>query len=274
WIASLAIFLAWVAGGIMTAPGFYEQVVLREFAGRFGGTVHRAQPLGFYLPHLLHKFAPWSVLLLALALVSWRAVKLPMPERWRRLSPEVAWLLCWSLGGLVVMSLIPSKRVDRIFPVVPPLCLLLGASLSRAWSNEQLCLNSRRWAAVVLIFAVIFTAGYSAQRVVRSYRSRDALLSDFGTAVRREAAVKNWRYEVVGGKDEGLLLYLRRTHFSTPADAIKKWNGGAIDALVVPVAETPRFLQELAGARSSEEATTIDAGSDQALQYVLLTKQP
>ncbi|MFN2476791.1 MAG: ArnT family glycosyltransferase, partial [Chthoniobacterales bacterium] len=100
WVASLAIFLAWVAGGIMTAPGFYEQVVLREFAGRFGGTVHRSQPLYFYLPHLLHKFAPWSLLLLAVAVISWRVEKV----RWRGLSPEVAWLLCWSIGGLVVMS--------------------------------------------------------------------------------------------------------------------------------------------------------------------------
>mgnify|MGYP006920623902 CR=1 FL=1 len=33
-------------------------------------------------------------------------------------------------GGLIVMSLIPSKRLDRIFPVIPPLCLLLAAQIS------------------------------------------------------------------------------------------------------------------------------------------------
>src|SRR6478736_9757893 len=31
WLASLAIFLAWVIGGIRFQPGFYEEVVMREF---------------------------------------------------------------------------------------------------------------------------------------------------------------------------------------------------------------------------------------------------
>src|SRR6059058_5826362 len=68
WLASLAIFLVWVAGGIWSQPGFYDEVVMREFLGRFGETIHRPQPLFFYLPHLLHKFAPWSILLIAIAI--------------------------------------------------------------------------------------------------------------------------------------------------------------------------------------------------------------
>jgi len=47
WVASLAIFLIWVAGGIRFQPGFYEEVVMREFVGRFGETMHRPQPLLF-----------------------------------------------------------------------------------------------------------------------------------------------------------------------------------------------------------------------------------
>ncbi|MDQ6765499.1 MAG: glycosyltransferase family 39 protein, partial [Verrucomicrobiota bacterium] len=35
WIASLLVFGLWVVGGIASVPQFYEQVVLREFAGRF-----------------------------------------------------------------------------------------------------------------------------------------------------------------------------------------------------------------------------------------------
>src|SRR5437867_8932214 len=49
----------------------------------------------------------------------------------REMSPETFWLLCWSVGGLILMSLIPSKRVDRIFPIIPPLCLLLAAQIAR-----------------------------------------------------------------------------------------------------------------------------------------------
>jgi hypothetical protein len=73
WIAALAVFATWVAGGVAFMPGFYEQVVLKEFAGRFGETVHRPQPFYFYLPHLLHKFAPWSLLGVAMAVVGWRS---------------------------------------------------------------------------------------------------------------------------------------------------------------------------------------------------------
>src|SRR6186997_1070063 len=73
WVASLAIFLAWVAGGIRFQPGFYEEVVMREFVGRFGETIHRPQPLLFYLPHLLHKFAPWSVLMIGIAALDLRS---------------------------------------------------------------------------------------------------------------------------------------------------------------------------------------------------------
>ena len=73
WVASLAIFLIWVGGGLRFQPQFYEEVVMREFVGRFGETIHRPQPLFFYLPQLLHKFAPWSVLMIGIAAVSLRS---------------------------------------------------------------------------------------------------------------------------------------------------------------------------------------------------------
>ena len=115
WVASLAIFLAWVAGGIRFEPGFYDEVVMREFVGRFGETIHRPQPLLFYLPHLLHKFAPWSVLMIGIAALDLRSRNWRLRPLFRQMSPETFWLLCWSIGGVIVMSLIPSKRVDRIF---------------------------------------------------------------------------------------------------------------------------------------------------------------
>ena len=137
WVASLAIFLIWVGGGIRFQPGFYEEVVMREFVGRFGETIHRPQPLLFYLPHLLHKFAPWSVLMIGIAAVGLRSRNWRLREVFLEMSPETFWLLCWSVGGLIVMSLIPSKRVDRIFPVIPPLCLLLAAQMAPRNSCSQ-----------------------------------------------------------------------------------------------------------------------------------------
>ena len=84
WLASLAIFLLWTIAGSLFIPRFYDQIVLHEFIGRFSETVHRPQPFYFYWPHLLHKFAPWSVLLIALAIVDLRATN----WKWPKIAPE------------------------------------------------------------------------------------------------------------------------------------------------------------------------------------------
>src|SRR4029077_4374160 len=109
---------------------FFNEVVVREFVARFGETIHRSQPIYFYLPHLLHKFLPWSGLIIAVAVLYLRSRGWKIRAAFREISPETFWLLCWSLGALVAMSLIPSKRVDRIFPILPPLCLLLATQVA------------------------------------------------------------------------------------------------------------------------------------------------
>src|SRR5207244_2371428 len=147
--------------------------------------------------------APWSVLSIALAVVFWRKGDRPRVS----MQPATLWLVCWSLGGLLLMSVIPSKRVDRIFPVVPPLCLLLGAQIAAAEKAEWLRTKLRPWLAVALIFAGLFTGGYALGKIVNGYRgNRDALVR-FGGKVYRETLNHHWRYGVVGGREEGMLLY-------------------------------------------------------------------
>jgi hypothetical protein len=261
----------WVAGGILFQPGFFDEVVMREFVARFGETIHRAQPFYFYLPHLLHKFAPWSVLMIALAILDLRSRRWGIAAAFREMSPEIFWLLCWSLGGLLAMSLIPSKRVDRIFPVIPPLCLLLAAQIGSISPDEYSRTRVYRWSAVGLFFSILLTGGYTISKVFSGYRDhRDALVV-FGREVRHEAETHHWRYEVIGGKDEGVLLYLRRLSFVEPEDAIAKWKTGAIDAVVAPDEEQPRLLRDLEGSvpsgiRSRDENDARTPG------YVLLTR--
>ncbi|MEP6937073.1 MAG: glycosyltransferase family 39 protein [Chthoniobacterales bacterium] len=246
WLLSLAVFALWCAGGILFVNGFYEQVVLREFAGRFDGETHRAQPIYFYVPHLLHKFAPWSLLLVGLAVAKLRAGK--FREAWARISPETFWLVCWSLGGLVVMSLVPSKRVDRIFPVIPPLCLLLAAQFAEPWRDPAIRARARRWYTLSLCLAAIFTLGYSVMKIYLAARHPDELVA-FSAAVRNEAQQQHWRrYEVMRGHDERLLVYLRRTHFIDAETAAAEWAANRLDAVVVPNDEVPRMLRELPGA--------------------------
>jgi len=264
WVASLAIFLIWVGGGIRFQPGFYEEVVMREFVGRFGETIHRPQPLLFYLPHLLHKFAPWSVLMIGIAAVGLRSRNWRLRSVFREMSPETFWLLCWSIGGLMVMSLIPSKRVDRIFPVIPPLCLLLAAQVALA--------RLYRWSAIALAFAILFTGGYTGWKVITGYRDHRDTLAVFGRNVRHEMEAHRWRYGVVSAKDEGLLLYLRKTDFVKPADAITEWNTGNLDALVASKEKAAVLMRDLQGAALSELQSNEREQNQQGGGYVLIIR--
>jgi 4-amino-4-deoxy-L-arabinose transferase-like glycosyltransferase len=257
WILSLSFFLAWAIGGIVRQPDFYETVILKEFAGRFTETVHRPQPIYFYLPHLLHKFAPWSLLLIGFAVVFWRE------RTGRRLRPATLWLVCWSLGGLIVMSLIPSKRVDRIFPIIPSLCLLLGAQIAAARGRRWVC----SWLKWTLIFACVFTAGYVAFKIASAQRQNAGALVRFSEEVRRLTAERHWRYAVVGGRQEGMLLYLRRDHFLAPKEAIVKWNAGAIDALIVPAGDSLPELRDAQEISSSQKSRAVP-------RYTLLVRVP
>ena len=292
WIASLAVFLLWVFGGILFTAGFFDQVVMREFVARFGETIHRPQPLYFYLPHLLHKFAPWSVLMIGVAILNLASRRWRIRAAFREMSPETFWLLCWSLGGLIAMSLIPSKRVDRIFPILPPLCLLLAAQIARCnscshgsvsrhsngddfdWTGHRPVATERkaphvlRWSVIAVMVAIFFTGGYTVFKLISGYRDhRDALVV-FGRNVRHEAEAHHWRYEVVSAKEEGLLLYLRKTHFIEPDRAIIEWNAGNLDALVASTEKAPALLGELRDAALS----SLNSGKkEQGRDYVLIT---
>src|SRR5882724_12813388 len=286
WVASLTVFLLWVMGGILFQPGFFDEVVMREFVARFGETIHRPQPLYFYLPHLLHKFAPWSMLIIGIAVVDLHSRKWRLRSAFREMSPETFWLLCWSVGGLILMSLIASKRVDRIFPIIPPLCLLLAAQIGRVGASshgsasrfstsvdssstghppsqgcgeagtpvatENKATSVYRWAAAALVLSVLFTGGYTISKVISGYRHHRDALAIFGREVRREAAAHRWRYEVVSAKDEGLLLYLQKTHFIEPDHAVAEWNGGKLDALIASTEKASGLMPQLTGAALSQ----------------------
>ena len=268
WILSLLVFLVWAGIGIRSVPGFYDQVVVREFLGRFGGDAHRPQPLLFYWPHLFHKFAPWSLLIIGLMVSILRTVEW-QPKR-LNISSGTLWLICWSFGGLIVMSLLPSKRVDRIFPIIPPLCLLLGALVRSTLSRTQAAKSLFQWAAAALAFALLFTTAYVVWKVRAGYQEHRDALAQFGGQVREYASVHHLRYSAVSSPAEGLLLYLRQARFVLPQRAVAQWNSGEVDALVVSAADLGDLNTQLTPAGAAAlRSLPIKQGPG---EYVFLTK--
>jgi 4-amino-4-deoxy-L-arabinose transferase-like glycosyltransferase len=276
WIASLALFSIWVVCGIKFVPGFYEQVVMKEFLGRFSETVHRPEPVLYYLPHLLHKFAPWSMLIIALGVLSFPRTRSGIRDLFRQTNPDILWLVCWSLGGFIVMSLVPSKRVDRIYPVVPPLCLLLAAQIASGFRIRQTGERVLQWSAAALLFSIVFTSGYTAAKVLSDYRDNANHLELFSHAVNEQAIAHHWRYEVISGgargSAEGMLLYLQKPHFIKPDEAVQEWNGEALDALVVPKNKISELMGELQNAAIAP-LRSVDRKTDPQIGYFLVTRR-
>jgi len=275
WIASSALFSIWVICGIKFVPGFYEQVVMKEFFGRFSQTVHRSQPVLFYFPHLLQKFAPWSVLILALTVLSFSRIRSGIRNVFHQANPDILWLVCWSFGGFVVMSLVPSKRVDRIYPVVPPLCLLLAAQVGGSLRINQTGERALRWSAAALLFSILFTGSYVTGKMLSAYRDNANHLEVFSRVVNQQAVAHHWRYEVIsgeGGGYEGMLLYLQKPHFIKPHEAVQEWNREALDALVVPKDKISELRRELRNA-AIVRLRSIDRKTYPQIGYVLLTRQ-
>lgn len=243
WLTSFAIFLVWAVAGLLFVPGFYRDVVQVEFAGRFHEGIHRAQPLFFYLPHILQKFAPWSLLLIGTCLFLWQRKSKAGKDGAKRISAEKFWLVAWALGGVFVMSLIPSKRVDRIYPAIPSLCMLLAAEIRVLEERMNSRAGVDRLGLGLAAVSAVAMACYSGLRITNGYQTgRDALVQ-FGKKVREEAREHALCYEVIRSPDEGLLLYLQRPAFITVERAGELWRAGALNALVARPTDMAQLTQ-------------------------------
>ena len=260
WLGSSVIFVVWVIGGVLFVPEFSEHVVQREFAGRFSEETHRPQPFYFYLPHLLHRLAPWSLLLMALPIIALKKSQPGIHAACRAMSPETFWLVAWSLGGLLVMSCVPSKRIDRIFPIVAPLCLLLAAVVGEFRRQEKLRALTDRLCIIAIILACVGTTGYVANRIMIAHREERDAFAAFGREVVKSAKERGLRYSLIGGDDEGMALYVRRTEFAWPDEAAADWNAGKLDALVVADDEEAGMVARLQGPRPQRVLNSKRAG--------------
>ena len=228
WLLPLTLFIAWLVIGCSTNPEFYNDVVIREFMSRFDQSLkahEKQQPIWFYFPHLLHKFAPWSLLALALPIISGNV------RRKIKSDPGTLWLACWALGGLLCMTFVPSKRVDRIFPVIPPLCLLFVSMVAACQCGKRV----RAWCGAAVVVAALAVCGYFLIIVWIGYRDIDDALVRFGREV--QAVTKKagaLKLGVVEGRDEPMVIYCGAARTLRPNSAMRAWSTGELDALVIP----------------------------------------
>lgn len=169
--------LAWLPllvwfGFAYRAEGYavYEHMVKAEVVARFQSEADRAALKGtdksnrnffYYIPHVIARTAPWSLFAL---LGIWSAVtakKNPsITDRERRM---LTFLSAWFFCTLLIFSVVPSKRADRIFPAIPAFCLLAGWAFDGLlnWMEgtipDRIELKISRWIAVaisILLFVI------------------------------------------------------------------------------------------------------------------------
>ena len=237
WLVPLALFLVWLGAGLLD-PQFNNDVLHREFLTRFqenGRDDERPQAIWFYFPHLLHKFAPWSVLLLLFVFC------FPQVRRRLRERPQVLWLVLWSMGGLLLMTFIPAKRVDRIFPVIPPFCLLVVEWCALLWSDRRV----RALSGGAILAGIALAGGYFVGLVPLSYHERAGALVEFSTQARELAKSHGIeRITLPRSKDEGLLIYFDTLDYADKSDAFRDWKAGKPIALVLSDRTAEAFVKE------------------------------
>src|SRR5439155_15100413 len=128
-----------------------------------------------------------------------------------------------------------------------------------------------RCCTIAIAMACLFTSGYAAGRIARGYRQHSNAFATFGSLVRQEAAAHGWNYEIVGGEDEGMALYVRRTEFLEPEQAAAEWNSGKLNALVVPEDELADLLPRLHGAVPSKTGWS-GRGGQYRKRYLFLAR--
>lgn len=133
----------WYALCAARNPGFLRVFFLEHNVERYLTPLFQhAQPVWFFGPVLLAAIVPWTVLLLPLLFDAFQARK---AGQWRD-SPTL-FFACWAITPVIFFTFSESKLPGYILPSVPPLILILAATLARRLSQDGV--YSRKWTALV-----------------------------------------------------------------------------------------------------------------------------
>jgi 4-amino-4-deoxy-L-arabinose transferase-like glycosyltransferase len=137
-MAFLVVALPWYVLCALRNPGFVRTFIWTHNFERYLSPIfmHR-QPFWFFAPIVLVALLPWTALLLGVARDSikrWRS------KSWKD-SPSL-FFACWAIFPVVFFSFSQSKLPGYVLPSIPPLALLVAASVARAIDADS---NAARW---------------------------------------------------------------------------------------------------------------------------------
>jgi len=179
------------------------------------------------------------------------------------------WLGCWFVGGLVFMEFVPSKRFDRILPVLPPLALLLARAARHLPENAWFAWPRRRVVEGVAITGMFGACAYTTAAIIHAHRNHARVLVQFGEYVRSIVKDQRERLAIAHVRDEGLLMYCGVRHYTPRSQAISLWENGQIDWLIVGKGDFEKVAEKL---RDFEVVAETPVLPEKADEYRLLRR--
>ncbi len=153
WGLPLVAVLAapwFVAVGRLSHGDFFRFAIGQQLVGRLTASVetHGGFP-GYYVICTLLLFHPWASLLPIALRDAWQA---------RRDRPELALLIGWAVGPLVVLECLPTKLVQYYLPAVPA-CALLAGWVTVEYARRAIGLRSVAWGRLAVGMQAAVGAG-------------------------------------------------------------------------------------------------------------------
>lgn len=129
----LALALPWHILASLRNPEFFDFYIIHEQILRFLTTVHkRSQPFWFFIPIIILGLFPWVSFLTKAAKETYYTIKTKSETYLTD-----AFLVIWIVFIFLFFSASSSKLIPYIVPVFPAFALLLGRTISKAWSNND-----------------------------------------------------------------------------------------------------------------------------------------
>lgn len=148
---------------------FFYFFFIREHFLRFATKMHdRYEPFWFFIPYIFLAVFPWTGFLPSLFAKD-GIVRRTTSERNRR---DIVYLLLWFGVIFLFYSLSDSKLIPYIVPCIPPLALLLAASLRR-------CEEEKRWLGWGLQGTVTLCVLFAAALIAYAFHSPYGAAGEF-----------------------------------------------------------------------------------------------